>query len=171
MPNSQKSFGFLQNAILCKMPGLASEKAAKCRILRILHFTAKCRPELQNVINLIESQVLGQLQITYLETVIPLYCKIQLLQFVAGPCVLNKQHIFLDVLVECFIDPYRYRPNWFTSFWTQLTYQIMGWALRPISLLQILVMISRHRGANDLIMWPYLIAEIKPVIPRVAWCW
>ena len=43
----------------------------------------------------------------------------------------------------------RYRPNWFTSFWTQLTYHLCWWAPRPISLLQILVKVSRHRGAKS----------------------
>ena len=73
--------------------------------------------------------------ITYLETVIPLYRKIQLQQFVAGPCVLSKQHTSDTIGAHRIINPksaasrsgpvlsaslqrpwtittcYRYRPN------------------------------------------------------------
>jgi len=42
----------------------------------------------------------------------------------------------------------RYRPNWLTSFLTQLTYLNFGSALHPIGLIQILVAISCYWYAN-----------------------
>ena len=45
-----------------------------------------------------------------------------------GPCV-------LPVIDTSYITSYqRYRPNWFPSFWTQLTYLFTGWAILTIYL-------------------------------------
>ena len=40
------------------------------------------------------------LQITYLETVIPLYRIMQLVQVIGGPCVLNKEHVTLHYIMH-----------------------------------------------------------------------
>ena len=66
---------------------------------------------------------------------------------------------------------YRYRPNWLTSFWTQLMCLEMGLALPTITFHLRRSVRDKPTSRCKTTLWMLTILSYKPVIPGVAFIW